>query len=144
MANINCATLLEDIKMLLPSGNLLTDDQMLIVIKRVMAQVGSDEEYYGQVACKSLRAIATVNASKADVEVGKLKREKVGEHEEEYFASGSGGDAWKDFIDSLTEVCPIMFGYSLPSGAGMFINTTPLPKPLCPTSYATNCNNLYE
>ena len=136
MANINCATLLEDIKMLLPSGNSLTDDQMLIVIKRIMAQVGSDEQFYGEVACKALRTIADINSSKANVEQGGLKREKVGDHEVEYAVTSSGGASWDDFKKSLNDLCPVMYGYSFKTTTGMVINTTAIPNPLCPPSYS--------
>ena len=133
---INCATLLEDIKLLLPSDNVLTDAQMLIVMKRLIALVGSDDEFYGQVACKTLSAIADINASKVNVEQGGIKKEKVGDHEIEYAVTSSGGSSWKDFKKSLSDLCPIMYSYSPKAASGIYISTTPLTNPLCPPSYS--------
>lgn len=135
MATIDRDMLLADIKMVLPSDNVLTDDQMLIVIERVILLVGDDTMYYGEVACKSMRSIADINAGKADVDIGKLKREKVGDNEEERFESSTGGQTWNDFRDSLKGICPVMFGYSFPSGKGMYINSGKIPNPLCLESY---------
>lgn len=136
MANINCTTMLVEIKSLLPDSNLITDEQMLVIIKRVISDVGDDLDNYGEIACKSLRAIATVNLSKAVVEVGSTKREKVGEVELEYFAQSSSNLPWKEFIKSLNDLCPIMYGYSFKTTTGMVINTTTIPNPLCPPSYS--------
>lgn len=130
------AAVLADISILLPESNVLTEAQMLNIIDRIILSVGDEDEKYGEVCCKSLKVIGEVNLAKVAVDRGSLKREKVGDHEEEYLSAPNSNGSWQDFIDSLSDLCPIMWGYSPKTTTGIYISTTPLTNPLCPLSYS--------
>jgi hypothetical protein len=57
--------LLVDIKLPLPSSNVFTDAEILVLAERVISTVGDDDEYYEEVVCKSLKSIAINNRSKS-------------------------------------------------------------------------------
>lgn len=113
--------LLADIKFYLPDSNILTDPQLLVIAENVIAAVGDDEDYYAEVLCKSLRACAVVNKSKATVDTDGTKKEKVGDVEIERFQTTAGQSVWDDYIDSLNDLCPT-FGYQITKSIGIKIN----------------------
>lgn len=129
---IDSTVVLTDISILLPANNLLTDQQMLNIIERIITSVGSDDKYYGEVCCKSLSAIADINLARVAVDVGNLKREKVGDHEEEYHSSSNSNGSWKDFKDSLKTLCPIMWSYSVKTAGRIYMNVGEDQNPLDP------------
>jgi hypothetical protein len=135
MADIDVVLLVEDIKMVLPDYSVITDAQTTIVVNKVIARVGTDNEYYGEVACKSLELIADLNIAKGAIGDANLKKEKVGDQEYEYHASTATGNVWEDFKESLTKICPIMYGYSIPIKKAMVINSKQLGNPLSIESY---------
>jgi len=94
----------------LPSGNSLTEDQMRAINELIISQVGDDESKTPEVLCKGLRAIGYANVGKSSTATG-VKRERIGQHEKEYFDGASSTNAWPTFIDNLKNICPL-FGYS--------------------------------
>ncbi len=126
--------LLADIKFYLPDSNILTDTQILAIAENVIAAVGDDEDNYAEVLCKSLKACAIVNKSKATVDSDGTKKEKVGDVEIERFQTPDGQSVWDNYIDSLDDLCPT-FGYTVIKSIGIKIN--PGDKIVvndCPTS----------
>jgi hypothetical protein len=135
MANIDVNLLVEDIDIVLPEYNVLTQVQITTVVNKIIARVGADIKYYGEVACKSLELIANLNVAKGIAGDANLKKEKVGDEEYEYHSSGSTGQVWEDFKESLTKICPIMYNYSMPVTKSMVLSSKKLESPLCPKSY---------
>ena len=143
MAIINRTQLLADEKLWLPAGNALTDQLMEAINESIITQVGDDggtsgtEGNYPEILCKALKAIALTNQPKASVDTAGKKKEKVGDIEVEKFEATSI-DNWKNFIDSLKDVCPLLGYTGLSSGAGMtispsekfIISTCPCPDDL--------------
>lgn len=120
MATIDRNQLLADIKLWLPEANVFTDAQIIQISELVITQVGDDNSKYAEVLCKSLQAVGQANLAKHSVDGASLRKEKVGEHMEEYDSSVMK-DIWKDFLKSLKDICPI-FGFNIPSAIGMKIN----------------------
>jgi hypothetical protein len=135
MADIDVATLVEDIKMVLPDYNVITDAQITLVVNKLIARIGTDIKYYGEVACKALELIADLNMAKGATGDSDLKREKAGGVEYEYHVSASTGRTWEDFKESLTKICPVMYGYSIPFKKAMIVNSKKLGNPLSVESY---------
>jgi hypothetical protein len=114
--------LLKDIVFWLPDNNTLKDDEILMLINLTINQVGSEDEKYAEVACKSLKLCAIKNQSSYYVDEASTKKEKTGEVELERFER-SGADPWKDYIKAVNNtICPIM-GYSPPVSIGLFVNS---------------------
>lgn len=123
MATIDRDALLYDLIMNTPpiDQNCLCEEDMMVLAEKTIALVGDDSLLYGEVACKTLRAIASVNIAKSSMTAG-IKRQKSGDREVEKFNS-KYRNPWKDYIASLSNLCPIVFGYSLPSALGMNITS---------------------
>ena len=104
-------TLLTDEALWLPDSNVLTSTQMGQINELIISSVGDDASNYPEVLCKALRAIATANMGKASAASGGLKREKIGDEEQEWFSPTQVKNVWKNYINSLTDICPL-FGYT--------------------------------
>ncbi len=132
MAAIDRPTLLADTKLWLPDGNILDDTKISFINESVITSVGDDDQYYGEILCKSLRACAQVNDSMAKVDSGNITRERVGNVDISY---DSKAETWKQYIDSLPAIC-LLFGYELSGAIGMKVNVGEAPDPLkdCPLS----------
>lgn len=135
MAAIDRQQLLEDELLWLPPTNVLTEAQMMQINELVIANElpADDDIYYSQALCLGLRAIATANLGKATAGTGGMRKQIVGDVEVEWFDDNSAADVWRDFIDSLRDICPL-FGYYGLGGAGG-IKITPGKAPVinpCP------------
>ena len=111
MATINRAEILEDVKFWLPINNTLSDANLNKIIELVITQVGDDNDNYEEVLCKSLKTCAAKNKTDAGVDLGGLKRQKVGTFDEEYF-QGASISGWDDFLKALPGLCSSTIGYT--------------------------------
>jgi hypothetical protein len=132
MAEINEQDVIDNTSLYIPDGNVLTNDQMLVLVGQVITRVGNDDSKLPQVQCEFLRDLATVNLNRAAVDVGGLTSERVGDHARGYSPSHVN-DAWKNFRDNIGDTCRI-FGYDLPYKSGVFISPGERNDPLkdCP------------
>ena len=119
MAVIDQDKLLADINCWLPDANTLSDNQLAFIAQSVTAEVGDDNENYGEVLCKSLKACAEMNDAMAAVDDGNITRERVGNVETYY---DSKAETWKAYITSLPTICSL-FGYELAGTIGMKVST---------------------
>lgn len=118
----NISKLLTDVKFWLPESNTLSDDEITMLTKMIITQVGDDDSKYAEVACKSLKLCAIKNQSAYYVDTSSIKKEKTGDVEVERF-EGAGSDPWKDYIKTVNnEICPLL-GYNLPTSIGLFVNS---------------------
>ena len=129
MATISRPDLIKDINFWIPENNTLSNEDLLIIIELVIAQVGDDDSKYAEVLCKSLEAVGLKNLVNSTTSSGGLKKEVLGEHEKEFF-KGAAEDSWKSFLNSLTDICPL-FGYSPPATMGITIAPGD-PIEICP------------
>jgi len=136
MATIDRDVLLAEEKIYLPETNVLTDEQMMTINDMVIANevTADDEIYHAEALCKCLRALGNINLSKATTGSSGIKRDKVGDVETEWFDS-TNTSGWKEFIDSLSTLCPMFGYYGLPSRGGIKITTS------CPPRINPCCNN---
>ena len=130
---IDRTQLYDDIAIWLPDTNVLTESQVETIVELIIAQVGDDEDNYGEVLCLSLKALGTANMGRITASSAGLKRERVGGEEYEYTTDGSAVAGWKAFLDSLKDICPLFGYYGLKSSVGIKINTsrTPNVNPKC-------------
>jgi hypothetical protein len=110
----------------LPDSNVLDEATVRAINASVVTNQipADDDQYYSEALCKCLRANAIVNASKYTVDDSGKKREKVGQVEIEMF-EGTNKDVWKDYLDSLRDLCPLLPGggyLGLPSTRGILVN----------------------
>lgn len=119
MATVDRAKLLADTKLWLPDTNTLSDAHLTSINESVISAVGDDDQYYGEILCKSLQAAAAANNAMASVDSANLQRERVGNVELYY---DSKHETWRDYIANLPAICAI-FGYELVTATGMVINT---------------------
>lgn len=120
MAAINRPKLISDAYTWLPSANTLNDCDLILLADAIISTVGDSSDNHGEVLCKLLKAAAIKNMSNSSVQGGVLKRQRIGEREEEYFKEGST-NFWKEYIDRLTDICPL-FGYKPPANVGLKIS----------------------
>lgn len=137
MAAIDRPTLLADTKLWLPDSNVLSDAQISFINESVITSVGDDDQYYGEVLCKSLQACANANKALTTVDSGNVTRERVGSVEIYY---DSQEDTWSKYIAALPNIC-ITFGYELNTAIGMKVNSGEVIDPLADCPY--NKNDLY-
>lgn len=125
MAQIDRDQLLTDTKLYLPESNVLSDTQLSGIIDNVVDyQIPADDEiYYSEALCKTLKVAALLNRSKSSVDDSGLKKEKVGQVEYEKY-NVSFVDAWTDYLNSLSDVCPYLpgGGYRPSKAIGIKIN----------------------
>lgn len=133
MAVIDRNKLLADESLWLPDSNVLTAEQMGQLNESVITSVGDDDTKYPEVLCKALKLIATANLAKAKAASGGLKREKVGDEEQEWFSPAFIKNVWEDYLDSLVDICPAFGYYGLRRTVGIKINTSTAPdiNPCC-------------
>ncbi len=115
MAAIDRPKLLSDTKTWLPPDQTLTDSLILAINETVILRIGDDDSpaNYANVLCQCLKANATKMMYDFTASASNLKREKVGQVEQEFYNS-VGSNPWEDYIDGLeTELCPL-FGYVAP------------------------------
>jgi len=113
MAAIDKPALIEKALLFLPDGNILSDELMILLMDQIVDQVGDDTENEPEILCKYLKAVATVNESLSKVDAAPIQSEKAKNYSVSYNTALST-DAWRDYIKSLKNVCPI-FGYIPPS-----------------------------
>ena len=125
MAALDRQALLDDTKLYLPDGNVLSDLELSRLVDHVVDfQIpADDDQYYSEALCKILRAAALLNRSKVSVDESGLKREKVGGTEFERH-NISTVSSWETYLDSLADVCPYLpgGGYTPSKAIGMKIN----------------------
>ena len=111
MEEIDTTALLNSLKIYLPESAIkISDEIMLQALNQVVSVVGNSTENLPEIQCKGLRAIA--QASKAiTLTQGNIKREEVFQEEVEYF-NNYDKSVWDEFEESLTTLCPVLFGYS--------------------------------
>lgn len=125
MATIDRDAMLAEIKSILPEQNNVSDERILSIIESIILTLPEDDDiYYGEVACKTLKAIGLLNVSSSSLS-NSIKRQKSGDREIERFNSVTT-NPWNYFIKSLDKLCPILWGYSLPLASGIIITTIPL------------------
>ena len=128
--------------------NLLPDSVILTLAESVILQVGDDDVYYAEVKCKTLEKCAIQNKVLATINGGRgIRREESNFREVEWFNGADPVNYWKDYLDSLPDLCN-SFGYcNLPSkyAGALFANVSrPVVSPACsdfykmPT-YSNNC-----
>lgn len=125
MPIIDRAELLVDTVTYLPNSNILSDVELSNIINNIIDyQISVDDEvHYSEALCRTLGAAATLNMAKLSVDTGGVKREKVGQLEEERFLV-SARDTWSDYIKTLPDICPFLpkGGYKPPKSIGAKIN----------------------
>lgn len=141
MAVIDRQVMLAHVLDYLPQENILSDDIILTVIENVILRVGDDDEFYSEILCKVLQAVAHLNKSKAGMSQGSVKREKSHGREIEWFES-SGFHSWDSFLDSLPDVCLYLpgGGYDMRStkSYGFYANVAdPVRAPKKSRAYGT-------
>ena len=104
MATIDPNEVLEDVKLRLPSSNVLTDAQLLSIINSQISIIGSDTSYEAEVTCKSLRETAEINMAKSTGSQG-LKSRKIEDILEESFYQDGANITWESFIAQLPTLC---------------------------------------
>jgi hypothetical protein len=141
VATIDRAQLLADEKLWLPTDNVLTDAHMSAINESVIAnQIPADNAiHFAEALCKGLRALAFANKAKFQVDTKGIKKEKVGDVEQEMFA-GTSIDPWGDFIKSLVDICPIIGFTGINLGIGMQIS----PSDVFKLTDEANTNNLLD
>lgn len=121
MPKVDKSQVVNDLKTWLPSSNALSDGQLMSLVKLTVTRVGDDSTKQSEVLCKTLRAAAYRNIAEATTSSGGLKKQRVGEVENEYFTGESVVEGWKLFIDSLDELFPLL-GFEPKRGRRIFIN----------------------
>ena len=128
MASIDRDKLVGSVLFYLGDANVLPDEIILATCESVILEVGDDDEFYPEILCKSIKACAIQNKvlSTTDNRRG-IKREKSHNREVEWYKTNPT-EYWKEFINSLPELCAA-FGYcGLPSVyKGMFISNVAVP-----------------
>lgn len=115
MATIDRQKLLNDTKTWLPPDQTLSDSLILAINETVILRIGDDDSpsNYSNVLCQCLKANATKMMYDYTASSVQLKREKVGQVEQEFYNT-IGNNPWEAYIDGLeTELCPL-FGYVAP------------------------------
>lgn len=110
MAAIDRDQLLADVKFWLPDQTTLSDQDILQIAELVIAQVGDDDQYYGEVFCKTLQACLEYGKGIHEGTSSGKRRERVGGVEVEVDDYKSS-DAWQNRLDNLNGICPL-YGYS--------------------------------
>jgi len=113
MAAIDPNDVLADVKIYLPTSNVLNDTELLGIINFVIANLIPLDDTVNQpeATCKSLRNAAIVNQSRYSVDETGKKREKVGTVEIEFF-DGTSKEVWSGFLNNLQNLCPLILGYT--------------------------------
>jgi hypothetical protein len=132
VAAIDRPTLVADTKFWLPTSNTLIDSEILALGEFIISTVGDDDTLYPEVLCKSLKACALKNLTDSNASNGAIKKQRIGEHEREFFQGGLES-TWKMYIDSLKDICPL-FGYSPTATLGMKISPSESFDVLCDTT----------
>jgi len=130
--------ILADVLVWLPPQNQLTDTQLLVLINKVISVVGSDDQYYDEVLCKSLKAAAKQNKSMSSLNDG-IKREKSYMREVEYYNQLSANQ-WDDWLDNLPCLCASLGYTGLQSSVSMGFYgrvATPVQAPICNPPYGS-------
>jgi hypothetical protein len=110
---IDADEVLEEVKIYLPSENVFTDNQMLVMIQKVINAVGSDDSYYEEVTCKSTKMIAENNAAKSSL-IQSYKGIRTEDMWEEFF-KGDNNNVWDNFLSRIKTVCTNIGYTGLPS-----------------------------
>lgn len=110
MATIDRNQLVADVKFWLPDQTTLSDEDILQIGELVIAQVGDDSQYYGEVFCKTLQLCLEYGKGIHEGTSSGKRRERVGgvEVEVDDFQSV---DAWQSRLDNLSGICPL-YGYT--------------------------------
>lgn len=130
MPTIDRDQLYNDEQLWLPANNVLSETQQKLINEYVITNElpEDDDTYYAQALCLGLKAIGMANLTKATaITSSGVKREKLGSSEIEYHGVSQAGNGWRDFIDSLKDICPIFGYYGLSSKKGIKITSGPAP-----------------
>ena len=113
----------------IPSENLLDEDQMLGIATMLIAKYGDDDSNLNLISCEFLKAVGNINKTIHVVDVGGLKREKLGSHEIEMFSAEY--DPWGKYLDGVGNyICPIIFGIQQKIVIGATYNSDKHPQPI--------------
>lgn len=130
---VTAEQVLENTGYLIPEQNALPPDRLLIIAQSIIDKYGDDDENLGKIYCEFLKSVGVQNKAISNTSSGSLKREKLGQHEIEYF-DGAKLD-WDGYITSIkNDICPLLFGVSEPVAYGAKINSkekTPVISPYC-------------
>lgn len=115
---------------LIPSQNILTEAQLLGIAQTLIDKYGDDDSNLGLIKCEFLKQVGIQNGVIGSLSSGSMKREKLGDHEIEYF-QGSTVD-WQSYIKAVKEdLCP-MFGIVSSVSFGAKINSSDKKKVINP------------
>ena len=129
---VTAEQVISDVGYLIPSQNVLTQEQLEGIAQTLIAKYGDDDSNLGVIKCNFLKQVGTQNSVIGSLSSGSLKREKVGDVEVEYF-QGSTVD-WGAYIKAVNDdLCP-MFGVTSQVSFGAKINSSikkPIISPAC-------------
>lgn len=117
---------------LIPAQNVLTEAQLLGIAQNLINLYGDDDSNLGTIKCNFLKQVGTQNGVLGSLSSGSVKREKLGDHELEYF-QGSTVD-WNEYVKQVNDnICPL-FGVTVSVSFGAKINSSskkPIISPVC-------------
>lgn len=122
MPTINRKEILGDLVQQLPDLNKLGNPQLEDILENVISNhiLEDEEAYYAEALCKAMKVAGIMNNSKHSVDSASMTRQKVGGVQLEFSLENQKG-VWKEFLNSLPEVCPYLpkGGYKLTKAFGI-------------------------
>lgn len=150
MGTINLLHLIEDANCYLPENHGLSCKQIEKLAQNVINEQipEDDDQYYSEALCKLLLSSAKLASSLFTIQMGNIRREKVGKVETEYSTQESQ-KIWDNYMRQLSDICPLLpgGGYVLSRSLGM---ETYIPKEVledncyCPKSSPLNYLDVQE
>ena len=120
-----------------PASNQIPDSSMLTLAQDLIDKYGDDDSNLNLICCEFLKVVGAINGALSTVDLSGKKREKLGDHEIEYF-EGDSGNSWDDFVDKVNDtICPLVFGINKPYVTGATIGYTP-ETPIIRSTYKIN------
>lgn len=98
---------IDDTSLYIPSQNIISEADMLALAQKLIDKYGDSDENLPKIECEFLKGVGVINSVSGAVSSGGLKREKLGDHEIEYF-DGATQD-WDGYIKKVKEeICPLL------------------------------------
>ena len=103
---ITVEQIISETSIYVPPENILSQTQMETVASDLINKYGDEDSNLPTLKCEFLKAIAVINGTVASVQSGNQKREKLGEHEIEWYDGSS--DPWGDYLTRVkSDICPL-------------------------------------
>lgn len=119
-----------------PATNILSTSEMTELATATITKIGDADSNLNSICCSFLIAIGEINSTLASIGASGLRREKLGQHEREYFESA--GDNWEEYVVKVKNtICPLFFGVSKKYTVGATVNSSPQIEII------NNCVNKY-